>query len=281
MAEPRQSRLGRGTVAFSHQPPGTLRDQDRGDEKDRRRSGFDSEHPSPGSRMFRPQQIGNQIIREIRRQNAHNDIQLADRHEQAATPGRSNLGDIDRRHDRRTADRDASNPSEEQQRIPVPSEGAANRRNEIKDGQHGQHGPSSPPIRGPAYQKRAEEGPDQRTGDREPQEIVVERVGIPQGLRRARDHRGIESEQERPQRRDDRAGQQQCPAAAFACLIVVNGMCLHALQTPFRCVWYDETRRSECGQIHAEPPVLHRDRPANRLAAKVHRLNRFDVEFCG
>ena len=90
-----------------------------------RGDGQDAEHPPP---FRRPEvQPRDQVVRQEREQDAEHDVELLDRHQTAAVLRRGDLGDVERRDDRRPADGHAAQESEGEERVPVPGQGAAQR----------------------------------------------------------------------------------------------------------------------------------------------------------
>ena len=103
------------------------------------------QHPSP----FRSTQIhlGDQVVRQERDKNAQHNVELLGRHKTPAKPRRRDLGDVQRRDDRRTADRQSTQQPEGEKRIPIPCQSAAQRPNKIEDGQDHERPLSSPRCR--------------------------------------------------------------------------------------------------------------------------------------
>ena len=210
------------------QPARAFGNPEHGQQKRRRRQCHDAEHPTPRRRIVRPQDPGHQIVGEIGRENADHDVQLTDRHQHATPFGRRDFGDVHRRNHRCPADRDPAQPAKQQQRVPVPGQRTAERRDQKQDGQQGQHGTPSPPVAGPAYQQGPKQGADQRAGNRETERVVIQAEHAAKRFGGARNHGRVKAEQERAQRRDHGADQER-PAAAVrrARQSVVSQVCVH------------------------------------------------------
>ena len=193
-------------AAPGHEPAGALGRGEQEEEERRRGDDLDAQHPPP----FRGPEIhaGDQVVRQERDEDAQHDVELLGRHEAAAEPRRGDLGDVQGRDHRRPADGQPAEEPEGEERVPVPRQGAAQRRHEIEDRQHHQRLLPAPDVGGLAREDRPEDRADQGDGDGEAQGRVVQSIRGPEGLGRARDHGRVEAEEQPAEGRHDRAADQ-------------------------------------------------------------------------
>src|SRR5271157_5137181 len=192
--------------APGHEPSRALGRGKQEPEKQRRRNNLDPQHPSP----FRSTQahLGDQVVRQERDQNAQHDVELLSRHETAANPRRRDLGYVQWRDDRRTADRQSTHQTEGEKRIPVPCQGTAERPDKIEDRQDLERPLSSPDIGGLACEDRPDDRADQGDGNGESKEILIQAIGGLECLGRARDDRCVKAKEKAAEGRHDRAADQ-------------------------------------------------------------------------
>jgi hypothetical protein len=122
--------------------------------------------------------------------------------------GRRDLGDVDRRENRRRADRESADEAEHVERFEVPAERGAERGDEVEVADGLQRIARSVDVAGLARGERADERADEPARDREarPETSGFEMEDIAHGIRDARNHDGVETEEQtRETRGDDHA----------------------------------------------------------------------------
>ena len=193
-------------AAPGHEPSGALGRGEQEEEERRRGDDLDPQHPPP----FRGPEIhaGDQVVRQERDEDAQHDVELLGRHETAAEPRRGDLGDVQGRDHRRTADGQSAQEPEGEERVPIPRQGAAQRRHEIEDGQRHERLLPAPDVGGLSREDRTDDRADEGDGDGEAQGRVIQSIRGPEGLGRARDHGRVEAEEQPAERRHDRAADQ-------------------------------------------------------------------------
>ena len=115
---------------------------------------------------------------------------------------RSQLRDINRPQHRRPSDSQTADQARYHQRVPVPGEGTADRRNRIQDGHDPQRLAAADLLAQYTRTHRADHRPHQPDKHCQAQRLWRQRKDLRQLLRRSRDHCRIKSEQKTAQRPD-------------------------------------------------------------------------------
>jgi hypothetical protein len=184
-----------------HQPAGAVGGQEEEDQERRRRKRLHPEHPAP--LRWTKRQPGDQKIREEGEEHAENNVELRHRHQPAAVAGGRDFRNVHGRDHRRPADPYASDEAEEKKGMPVPGQGAADRGDEIKNGDADQGVTPADPVGRPARRQRPRNGTDQSGGHGEAEPEGIEIVDFPEPLGGSGDHGRVESEEKAAHGGDD------------------------------------------------------------------------------
>ena len=144
---------------------------------------------------------------------------------------------------RRAADAQSADKTKNDQRIPVPGEGATQSGDEIEDGHHPQAVATSETLTRNPRQHGAQDRPEERAEYRDAQEKWREAVGLGECAGGAGDDGGVESEKKAAQSGHDRALQQRCVQ-------------LHA-DSSLSEMWPGRLRQANSPQVITEQTSIH------------------------
>ena len=160
----------------------------------------DAELPPPLGRAKVPG--GDDEVRQIRKQDADDDVDLEGADHAAAPLGGGELCDVDRAEDRGAADADAADEAGDHEDVPVPGEGAADGGDEIEDGHDAQGLAAADLLAESAGGHSTEDGAEEADGDGEAERGRREAEDGGELLRGAGDDGGVKAEEQTAQRAD-------------------------------------------------------------------------------
>src|SRR5262249_12328674 len=149
-----------------------------------------------------------QIVREVGEQNSKNDVELEETDEATAPLGRGDFGDVHGAQNRRSTDAQAADKAEENQRIPIPREGATKGRDEVENGEDSQTVATAENVARDARGHRADDCPDQGAGDRYTEGEIAQREKLSQGMRGSGNYGSVKSKKETTQGSHEGASEQ-------------------------------------------------------------------------
>ena len=175
------------------------------EEQERRKDG-DAELPPPLE--IAEVASGDEEVGKVGDQDADDDVDLEEADHAAAPLGGGELCDVDGAEHGGAADADAADEAEGEQGIPIPGEGAADRRDEVEDGHDAERFAAADPLAEHAGEHGAEDGADQAKEDGEAEGVGREVKDLGELLGGSGDDSGVEAEQEAAKGPDDGAFEQ-------------------------------------------------------------------------
>jgi hypothetical protein len=169
------------------------------------RDSLHAQHPAPGHVLVHV--LPDQVVGYVRDEDTEHDVELEHPGQPPPQAGRGDLGDVEGRGHGRGPHAQAADEAREHEGELVRRETRPDRRDEVEDADPEKRLPAADTFGRPPAEERSEDGAPQSGARAEPVHEGVER---PQGLDllfRARDHDGVEAEEEAGQARRDGPGE--------------------------------------------------------------------------
>src|SRR5690606_35949241 len=156
---------------------------------------------------YQPNPIGRNtgkvVVGDIRSHDTKNDIKLKESHKPAAPVCGRYFRDIHRAYNRRRSYSNASNKPEKQKRIPIDNQSASECRNQINTSHPLQYELPAIPLYRFTANHRTDDRTNQGNSNRKAVPIIGWSIHLLDSSFSTRNDRGIEAEQEAPQRRHE------------------------------------------------------------------------------
>ena len=198
-----QDGAGFREARFLREPARAARDREEHQQEQQGGDAGDAEHPAP----FRGAELlaTDKVVREIGDENSGDDVELKKADQAAAQMGRRDFGDVHGAEDGGAADGESADEAEEDERIPIPGDGAAQGGEEIEDGHEAEAVAAAVAIAGESGEDGADHGANECDGDGEAEAERREREGVREIGGGAGDDGGVEAEEKTAEGGDDGA----------------------------------------------------------------------------